>query len=147
MKIVVFMSLIVVTVADMVPHAGPYLALVASAMAAWSFSASPKTAGGTIIYGVIMTVVYSPGFVLTDLARGNPQPREMPPGVAELTDSVGALATGTMPASMQGGMGEITQLSMEETIVLVLFHIAAMVIGIKRNIATKSEEESEYVYH
>jgi hypothetical protein len=150
MKMVVFMSILVVTVADMVPHAGPYLALVASAMAAWAFTASPKTAVGTIVYGIVMTVIYSPGFVLNDLARGKPQLREMPAGVAELTDSVGALATGTMPrlGDGAGGMGEITQLSVEVTVALVLCHIAALVIGIRRNIAAKAaEEDSGYVYH
>ena len=151
MKIVVFMSIIIVTVADMVPHAGPYLALVASAMAAWAFSASPKTAVGTIVYGVIMTVVYSPGFVLADLARGKPQAENLPAGVAQLADSVGALSTGTMPHIVgstggTGGLGEITQLSMEATVMLVLFHIAALVIGIRRNMAAKAEAEPEFVY-
>ena len=149
MKIVVFMSIIIVTVADMVPHAGPYLALVASAMAAWAFTASPKTAVGTMVYGIIMTVVYSPGFVLADLARGKPQPENLPEGVASVVDSVGALATGTMPrlGATSGGMGEITSLSMEATVVLVLFHVAALVIGVRRNMAAKAAaEEPEYVY-
>lgn len=148
MKMVVFMSILIVTVADMVPHAGPYLALVASAMAAWAFTASPKTAVGTILYGIIMTVIYSPGFVLKDLARGKPAQDDLPPGVAEMADSVGALATGTMPKidGVAGGMGEYTSLSIEATILLVAFHIAALVIGVKRNIAANAEPEDDYVF-
>ncbi len=149
MKMIVILSMVIVTVADMVPHAGPYRALVASAMAAWAFTASPKIAVSTIIYGIVMTVIYSPGFILKDLARGKPQPDNLPEGVAGLVDSVGALSTGTMPklGATSGGMGEITSLSLEATLVLVLFHIAALVIGIKRNMAAKAAaEEPEYVY-
>lgn len=149
MKNIVMMSMIVVTVADMVPHAGPYLALVASAMAAWAFTASPKIAVSTMVYGVIMTVVYSPGFILADLARGNTDKyTDLPPGVATLADSVGALSTGTMPkfGEVAGGMGEVTQLSLEATVVLVAFHIAALVIGFRRKFAADAEAEPEYVY-
>lgn len=152
MKMIVFLSVIIVTIADMIPHAGPYLALVASAMATWGFPASPKTAVSTMVYGIIMTVVYSPGFVLADLARGSPQSADLPPGVATLADSVGALSTGTMPhiagaSGASGGLGEITQLSMEATVMLVLAHIAALVVGIRRNMAAKAAaEEPQYVY-
>ena len=143
MKIVAILAFMIATTADIVPDAGPYLALVAGALAGWSFPGAPKLAVATIFYCIMGTVVHSPEFVVLDLVT---PPQDVPEVAAGVVSSVNALATGTAPKGLEGG----TELSTTTTTILVLLQLAALGWGIRRKMAlseaTVSGAADEYDY-
>lgn len=144
MRPIILFAFLIAGTADFVPDAGPYIALLASFLAAYAFAAAPGLAALTIGYGILGTLVYSPDFVLSDILSGGPNvgpgAGQTPEAAANLVDAVGALATGTVPDAG----GAVTELSSLAAALLVTLHLAALAWGLRRKAAAKAAETIDY---
>lgn len=156
MKAVAIFAFLIATTADFVPNAGPYLALVASALAVYGFPASAKLGFATILYAVMGTMIYAPGFLLSDMATGNYGGTSSTGGASGTGDAsvdavvsnIGSLATGTAPDGFLAGAG-YEPLSSTVITILVTLHIVALIAGIRRKFtydAQKARHEEDWEF-